>query len=252
MKLAGKLARKFREFFTSDFPFASQLKQEIIAEMKTKAKQSRTGIYVPNYYRIGLPKDGLSELEQELKRELQELIKDKVEDYNYKLYNSLQFEFESGKKEVVVKGKFKVKEDQTNSKQEKTKDTGTKVFNTGSQQQETTDSQVATIRLDTNRPKQAYLKLKQGAEEKKFSLEAVETNIGRQESNEVTLLDRSVSRVHAQIINKKYYYLIRDLNSTNGVQVNGEFVKQRQLVDGDKVSLGEIELEFRQQERDEK
>lgn len=251
MKLAGKLARKFREFFTSDFPFIGQLKQKILKEMKTKAKQGRAGIYVPNYYWIGLPEDSSSGIDQELKGELQDVIKDKIEDYNYKLYNNLQFKFETGKQEVMVTGKFKVRATQTDNKQEN-KDKGTKVFSKESQKKEKTNSQVATIRLDTKSPKQACLKLKQDNKEKTFPLEAVETNIGRQESNEVTLLDRSVSRVHAQIINKKYYYLIRDLDSTNGVQVNGEFVKQRQLVDGDKISLGEIKLEFRQQEKNEK
>ena len=75
-------------------------------------------------------------------------------------------------------------------------------------------------------------------------LDSIETNIGRQKSNEVVLNDKSVSRVHAQLINKKYYYKIRDLSSTNGLYINGELVKEKKLSDGDKIRLGETVLEF--------
>lgn len=75
-------------------------------------------------------------------------------------------------------------------------------------------------------------------------LDSIETNIGRQKSNEVVLNDKSVSRVHAQLINKKYYYKIRDLNSTNGSYVNGELIAEQRLKDGDKIRLGKTVLEF--------
>lgn len=83
-----------------------------------------------------------------------------------------------------------------------------------------------------------------GQNKKKIILDSIETNIGRQKSNEIVLEDRSVSRVHAQLINKKYYYKIRDLSSTNGSYVNGELITEQKLVDGDRIRLGKTVLEF--------
>ncbi|WP_204700220.1 FHA domain-containing protein [Halanaerobacter jeridensis] len=102
-----------------------------------------------------------------------------------------------------------------------------------------------TIIREPLRKKEVRLRvLTQNGIEKEIVIDSVETNIGRQKSNEIVLNDKSVSRVHAQLINKKYYYKIRDLSSTNGSYVNGKAIKEQKLVDGDKIKLGKTTLEF--------
>ena len=100
------------------------------------------------------------------------------------------------------------------------------------------------IREPLQRKKVSLKVLSKTGIEKEISVDSVETNIGRQKSNEIVLDDKSVSRVHAQLINKKYYYKIRDLSSTNGSYVNGEAIQEQKLADGDKIRLGKTVLEF--------
>ncbi|MGM0501577.1 MAG: FHA domain-containing protein [Bacillota bacterium] len=100
------------------------------------------------------------------------------------------------------------------------------------------------IREPIGRKKASLKRLVDGQPYQNIVLDSIETNIGRQNSNEIVIKDKSVSRVHAQLINKKYYYKIRDLSSTNGLYINGELVQEQKLSAGDKIRLGETILEF--------
>lgn len=68
--------------------------------------------------------------------------------------------------------------------------------------------------------------------------------IGRSEELDLTVSHRSVSREHAEIRADKQGFQISDLGSVNGVIVNGERVKERQLRSGDIVELGEVMFRF--------
>ncbi|MDI6828754.1 MAG: FHA domain-containing protein, partial [Armatimonadota bacterium] len=57
--------------------------------------------------------------------------------------------------------------------------------------------------------------------------------------------DGMVSKKHAQITLGADGFTIRDLNSTNGVWVNGERIESRLLRDGDKIRLGATEMIFK-------
>ena len=69
--------------------------------------------------------------------------------------------------------------------------------------------------------------------------------IGRHSHNELNLRDGSVSRHHAMIVPEAGSWILVDLNSTNGTQVNGEPVKHRRLDDGDVITVGNFSIEFR-------
>ena len=62
--------------------------------------------------------------------------------------------------------------------------------------------------------------------------------IGRDASCEICVDDPHVSRVHAVVAAVGNDIVIRDLESTNGVFVNGNKVKEHKLLDGDKVLVG--------------
>jgi hypothetical protein len=53
------------------------------------------------------------------------------------------------------------------------------------------------------------------------------------------------SRKHAQIVRRDDGFVLTDLGSTNGTLVNGETVRERLLVDGDRITIGSTVLEFR-------
>ncbi|MEO5819318.1 MAG: FHA domain-containing protein [Vicinamibacteraceae bacterium] len=77
-----------------------------------------------------------------------------------------------------------------------------------------------------------------------FRLTAL-TYIGRSEDNQLRLLDPGVSRRHVLVMATPGGYTIRDLGSQNGTYVNGARVDESPLTDGDRITIGEINLVFR-------
>ncbi len=73
-------------------------------------------------------------------------------------------------------------------------------------------------------------------------------HIGRALENDIVLANQSVSRKHAQIVQNGDHHFIKDLNSTSGLLVNGEPVKQRLLQDGDLILIGKHTLLFQRDE----
>ena len=80
-------------------------------------------------------------------------------------------------------------------------------------------------------------------------LDSTLMTIGRGLNNDIILEDARVSRNHAQLRYRSRRFWLTDLGSTNGTFVNGEPVTERALRDGDVVSLGGLELTFRQTDR---
>ncbi len=70
--------------------------------------------------------------------------------------------------------------------------------------------------------------------------------IGRGLSNDIILEDTRVSRHHAQLRYRAKRFWVHDASSTNGTFVNGEQVAERALRDGDVISLGGLELTYRE------
>ena len=68
------------------------------------------------------------------------------------------------------------------------------------------------------------------------------TTMGRSRDCDVVVPDPNVSRVHAEVRHEGLEYVLVDLGSTNGVEVNGRRVLRHNLRDGDRVSLGGAEV----------
>jgi chromosome segregation ATPase len=68
------------------------------------------------------------------------------------------------------------------------------------------------------------------------------TRIGRAPGCELQIDAQSVSRNHAMILKSARDLIVEDLNSTNGVQVNGRKVSRHVLTDGDVLTVGEIQF----------
>ncbi len=83
-------------------------------------------------------------------------------------------------------------------------------------------------RMDSGEPRSAVL--------------GARTRIGRSADCEIVVDGASVSRHHALILVDSRGAVLEDLNSTNGVFVNGRRVLRERLRDGDVVTLGEAKF----------
>jgi len=70
------------------------------------------------------------------------------------------------------------------------------------------------------------------------------TRIGRASGCELQIDSSSVSRHHALVVVGPREAIIEDLNSTNGVLVNGRKVTREALSDGDAITIGETQFRY--------
>jgi chromosome segregation ATPase len=70
------------------------------------------------------------------------------------------------------------------------------------------------------------------------------TSIGRTPDNDLQLDAKFISRHHAVILVGPVNTVIEDLNSTNGVQVNGRRITRQTLRDGDQIAIGRAHYRF--------
>jgi hypothetical protein len=70
------------------------------------------------------------------------------------------------------------------------------------------------------------------------------TRIGRGSDNEIVLDTKHISRYHAVLLAGPVNTSIEDLNSTNGVFVNGKRVTRQMLNTGDKVTIGKTQFRY--------
>ena len=87
--------------------------------------------------------------------------------------------------------------------------------------------------------KEAMLMLSQdGQPQRTWILTQDVTTIGRWEDNDVTIPDRWISRHHAEIQRRGSSYTLRDLDSKNGLYVNGKRIAESvALQDGDQIQI---------------
>jgi pSer/pThr/pTyr-binding forkhead associated (FHA) protein len=83
------------------------------------------------------------------------------------------------------------------------------------------------------------------ADGRKFEIAKQRTVIGRSRECDVQIEDPSASRRHAEVRQEGTAYWIVDLDSTNGLEVNGLRVKRAKLGHGDKITIGSTDIVFR-------
>ena len=78
--------------------------------------------------------------------------------------------------------------------------------------------------------------------EKSFPMKSMSMTVGRSDSCEIPVKDGSVSGRHAELCKERGKIIVRDLNSSNGVYVNGKKVEEAELADGDVLKLGQTTI----------
>jgi len=108
---------------------------------------------------------------------------------------------------------------------------------------------VAQATLDkVENPAHLILRADNGEVLQDYTLEKLETTIGRAPTSDILLSkDKLTSRRHATIHYENSNYVLRDEHSANGTFVNGQQLEEmtpRTLQDGDHIGIGEHELIF--------
>lgn len=81
-----------------------------------------------------------------------------------------------------------------------------------------------------------------GTFERLHQVDVPETTIGRSESNVLWLPDVAVSRWHAVLVHEGTSFVIRDLDSRNGIRLNDQLVREAVLCEGAVVQIGPYRL----------
>ncbi len=90
----------------------------------------------------------------------------------------------------------------------------------------------------------AKLLVHESAGVREFEIVDNEVHMGRELDNTLRLPDPSISRHHCVVRKVAGGYEIQDLQSSNGVLVNGNRVQSSPLRDGDRITLGQVQLTF--------
>lgn len=81
-------------------------------------------------------------------------------------------------------------------------------------------------------------------------LEGKEILIGRSHECQILIEEQLVSRKHAKIFCDGDKYFVEDLNSVNGVYINGAKVKKQAIAPGDKILVGDSQIVYIDSEKD--
>jgi len=73
--------------------------------------------------------------------------------------------------------------------------------------------------------------------------------IGRAPSNQIVIDHPTVSAQHAVLLKTGASYSLKDLDSTNATQINGDFVTDAELKDGDTIRFGSVIAVFARSDR---
>ena len=114
--------------------------------------------------------------------------------------------------------------------------------------EDTTGEHEALPRLVPTKPSKNYVTRvvyrRNGQQVGEYLFEAGRVLIGRALDSEIQVDSRFVSRHHAQIVSSNEGCFVEDLNSTNGILLNGKPAKKQLLADGDVISIDEHELVY--------
>lgn len=91
----------------------------------------------------------------------------------------------------------------------------------------------------------ARIKILDGADPLEYTLTTDRFTVGRSEENDITISNSTISRTHCEFsYTEEEGFTIKDLNSGNGIKVNGRKVTEKKLKSGCKISIGGIKVQF--------
>lgn len=214
--------------------------------MDVSKTESVYRVYVPSRFRVVLAEDDMDRLvpfSSSVNHELIAYIQGYADEQEYQLLSEPKIFFET--RDDLKPSYFEIEALYQNEDKE---DTTTDQFNTMVFDRLNTTGPIRTHTtkvLETKLIETPILEITDGNDQgMKYSLKNSTVTLGRKEENQVVLHDPNISRFHARLFFNKEWR-IEDLNSTNGVFVNGKRIKESPLQTGDQIQMGSTLMKFR-------
>ena len=203
------------------------------------------GIIVPNVFRFSLASDDLDRFggyTEALQRELAEVVQRTAGDRGWTLKGPVRIEFEEAEQVRVgtyeLRGKVEAREHSRDSRDHR--DRAGRGDGQAAQPSPGAAGAPKTQVLSVGPP--TLVLAHPGGATTRLTGTAT---IGRLPECDVRLDDPSVSRRHAHLSASGNRWVVEDLDSTNGTNVNGEAAHRAELSDGDRLELGSVTLTVR-------
>ena len=246
-RLEGAVEGVFARIFRSGVQ-PVELGKRLRREMADHKSVGVQRMYVPNVYVFELSqpdRDRFAKYEAALATELATLGVEHARENDWAMLGRVRIEFETS--DELIEGRFRISSHVEADEPDPVRSERVPVH-------ETPSAGPATAMLpgEIRKPKlnaPASLTLIQGTRNGTgfFPLDSPELIIGRAETAGIPLADPGISRTHARVVREGEDFVVEDLGSTNGTEVNGQLVKRRRLADGDRIRMGSSTLQFRRE-----
>src|SRR5919205_931679 len=223
-----------------------ELARKLVKEMDDHRNVSVSRVYVPNEYTVYLSpgdREQFSSYEANLRDELQEYLAEHARRENYVLLSAPRVQFETD--DDLDVGVFGIATRMVQSDGAKVDGAppadvepgATMVYKPAAAPQPTE----AASPVDLGIQREVAVLSWNGERHEISKRRAV---IGRSKDADIQVPDPNVSRRHAELRQEGATYWLIDLDSTNGVEVNGRRVKRLKLEDGTRFTIGSTEGVF--------
>jgi hypothetical protein len=222
-----------------------ELARKLVKEMEDHRVVSVSRVYAPNEYVVYLgptDREQFASYEESLRKELQDYVAENARRERYELLSPPEVKFETD--DDLDMGEFGIA----------TRMVQGAVPKPGEPPSEPEPGATMIYRKPVDTEAVSVEELGLGRETvslevngKKYDLDGVQTTIGRSKECDIQLPDPNVSRKHAEVRQEGAAYWAIDLDSTNGMEVNGRRLKRAKLRQGDTITVGSTELLFRRE-----
>lgn len=246
-RLEGAVEGLFARAFRSGVQ-PVELGKRLVREVEDGRTVGVNRVYVPNVYRYELSpgdRERFANYEQALGQELAALAVETARERGWGMLGPARIEFETA--EDLEQGRFRL----SGRVEAAGVEAGYAAGPAGAAAAPPVGPHTAM--LPGQRPSQkvrapATLVLISGGQPVRvYPLGAAELSIGRADQSDIALSDPGVSRNHARVLREGDDFIVEDLRSTNGTEVNGQPVRRRRLADGDVIKLASSTLQFRRE-----
>jgi hypothetical protein len=247
-RLEGAVEGLFARAFRSGVQ-PVELGKRLVREVEDGRTVGVNRVYVPNVYVYQLSpgdRERFADYEVALGQELAALAVDTARERDWAMLGPAWIEFETA--DDLEVGRFRLESRVEADEQERDYAAAGPA---GAAAAQPVGPHTAMLPGQRPRPKvqaPASLVLVQGGQPiRTWPLATGEISIGRAEQSDIPLADPGVSRNHARVVREGDDFIVEDLRSTNGTEVNGQPIRRRRLANGDMLKLASSTLQFRRE-----